>query len=87
MEVVSRVIDASLFILETPLGIQPRVGVLQEVAEWAEVEVLENREDHLVVEEGADLDLLMYLDHLRRQDGIPEEGMITMHKARARAGR
>jgi hypothetical protein len=46
----------------------------------------ENREDHLVVEEGADLDLLMYLDHLRRQDGIPEEGMITMHKARARAG-
>jgi hypothetical protein len=40
MEVVSRVIDASLFILETPLGIQPRVGVLQEVAEWAEVEVL-----------------------------------------------
>lgn len=84
MEVVSRAIDASLFILETPLGIQ--LGVLQEVAEWAEVEVSQNREDRLVVEEGADLALLIYLDHLRRWDGILEEEVTTMHQSRARAG-
>lgn len=39
MEVVTREIDANLFILETPLGIQPRVGMLREVAEWAEVDL------------------------------------------------
>lgn len=38
MEVVTRAIDANLFILETPLGLlQLRVGMLQEVVEWAEV--------------------------------------------------
>jgi hypothetical protein len=38
MEVVTWAIDAILFILETPLGLQlSRVGMLQEVVEWAEV--------------------------------------------------
>lgn len=84
MEVVTWAIDAILFILETPLGLQlSRVGMLQEVVEWAEV-VLENRE---VVDEGVDLDLLIQVAHLRGLDGIPEEDLITMHRARARAGR
>jgi hypothetical protein len=38
MEVVTWAIDAILFILETPLGLQlSRVGMLQEVVERAEV--------------------------------------------------
>jgi hypothetical protein len=49
----------------------------------------ENREDRLVVGEGVDLVLLIPIIHLRRRDGIQEEDLIIMHRARARvrAGR